>query len=122
MITNTQEQFKTEAQYKRWLQVEAFFKKMQAIQKKGITIWYIDDNIKAPMGKIIFKHIKKYNEIHIEEQYKEHSFLVWVGNTHDFCEKRKDYMYLFVNETVKQLIKKYKFSYYTNEIVIKGDL
>jgi hypothetical protein len=114
---NTRDNFKTDTQYKRWLDYVEFFTKIIDMQNKGKTIWVEYEDGLHILGKIEFT--KCDNQWHIFEIYSSQSKTWWVGDTHDYNKSTEDYDLLYIDNSIKQLIKKYKFKYFANEVLIK---
>jgi hypothetical protein len=110
---NIRENFKTDAQYKRWLDYKAFFEYLIELQNKGITIWANDE----PCGKFAFHKESWEWETEIIEKYRNGT-IIWVGAEHDYNKKSGDYDFLHISQSLNQLKKQYKFRYYQNEVIL----
>jgi hypothetical protein len=127
-MLNTRENFKTDAQYKRWLEYYDFFKKLQEIQKKH-TIWYYSvwDKKFHQLESIVFDKFttecgdNKSEEWRILEVSPKGGATLWVGASHDYNKKTDDYDFLYIDDSLKKLIKACKFKYYENEVFITKD-
>jgi hypothetical protein len=122
---NTRDNFKTDAQYKRWLEYVEFFKKLQEIQKKHTIWWYsIWDKKYHELDTIVFDKCttkcsdKVSEEWHILEESPKGGYTVWVGASHDYNKKTDDWDLLYIDDSLKKLIKTCKFKYYEKEVFI----
>jgi hypothetical protein len=115
---NTRENFKTDAQYERWLEYKVFFEYLIELQNKGITIWANDE----PCGKFMISSDYWGNipdgESHLVEKLSSNSFVCWVGAEHDYNKKTGNCDFLYISQSLNYLKKQHKFRYYQNEVIL----
>jgi hypothetical protein len=124
-MLNTRENFKTNTQYKRWLEYYEFFSKLIEIQKTK-TIWIQSDGSKwEPLDKFEFRECKhnKKSEWHIVEFCSGNKNIIykWVGSCHHFNSKTDEFDLIHIEESLTKLINKFKFKTYENEVFITKD-
>jgi hypothetical protein len=113
---NTRENFKTDAQWKRWLDVSAFFYDIQKLQNQGITVWHKNGNTFEELGQIKFLRVGK--DWHIVEMYSSGSMLVWVGSCHDLNKKTGEFDILYLEQSLKSMKKQFQFKYFKEEVLL----
>lgn len=113
---NTRGNFKTKAQWERWLEYYAFFSYIRELQKVGITVWHKESGGFEELMPIEFLKVK--DEWHIVERYSSGSMLVWVGSCHDLNKKTGEYDILYIEQSLKSLKKQYQFKYFKEEVLL----
>lgn len=123
MSRNSRELFKTETQYKRWLEYESFFEKLIDLQSKGYTIFSNQSGTLEPLCEFEFETDEwgwdnSKNETHIVERCDIFNSVVWVGASHDLNKKTDKYDYLHIDDSLDALIRNHKFQYFANSVLI----
>lgn len=119
MSRNPRELFKTDTQYKRWLEYESFFQKLIDLQSKGVVIFGNQGDEFSQFGKFEFR---LYNhESHIIERLSTNSTIIWIGCSYDCNKKSNRYEFLHIEYPLKTLIKQYQFQYFENPVLITMD-
>jgi hypothetical protein len=121
-MLNTRENFKTDTQYKRWLDYYEYFSLIKDIQKTHQVFYYSDyDNSWHILGQIAFTKTNNgyMDEWEILEITSKNSTCCWVGSMWN-QDKHGHYRYMHIDEPLTKFIKKYKLKYFENEVYIKG--